>query len=156
VTILSPNPLKTSDKHRTCRNMWHLWIAPSCSWQRPCCRKTCISLVSPWQLSRKLGISIIRCTFALHVTIHVCFIHVSVTRSWSSRGASNSWPVRPSSSCMISPVAHNRKPVSSCGWFENLRRVWMWANVCSVYRLGILTPQNSFGPCANACGNVQI
>jgi len=104
----------------------------------------------------KSGISANMWISARWVVIHVCFIKESVTSSCRINGASKSWPLRPSSNCIVSPVAHNRKLVRSCGWLENFRRVCICNSICLVNKLGMFTLQNFRGPWARACGNVQI
>jgi len=142
-----------SNNQRTCRYVWHQCSESSCGWQDPYCKNVQTSSLSPCLLSGKSGMSTCKWISNWHVASHVCFIHKSVMQSCSTVGASNNCPHN--SSHIISPIAHSKKPVKSCGWLENFRRVWMCMSVYSIKRLGMLMPQNLSSPCANAYRNVQ-
>ncbi len=145
----SPVPVHKSEIRRTRRNILHLCSAPSCGCRNPCCRNAQTISWSPLRWSGKSGMSSMRCKSASLVAIQVCFNQESVISSCKISGASNSWPVQPSSSHIDSPDARSRKPIRSLAWFEYLSSVCMCARVCSVNRLGILMPQNFSGPCAS-------
>ncbi len=142
---------KSDTQNATCRCIWHRLSVRSVSVSlSPCCRKSRMSLISPWRGGGHPSPMCIQISRDWEVT-QTCLSHEGVTKCCKQMGASNNLPTQPNSSCIDLLQVHIRNAVMSV--VSRRHRTWsMWRMVCSVCRLGMSKPAYQVGSCTNGRG----